>query len=101
MSATSADAFNSAARQVGDEGIEFGPVAPDHDDMGAEPREQPGDRAADAAGAACDHHDLILQRIGRVHRRMRRKFRVGQWGCVGLIIHLWCRPLSRQAVALQ
>ena len=50
--------FQSMAGQVGDEGVELGLVAPDHDDMGAEPRQQPGDRAADATGAAGDDHDL-------------------------------------------
>src|SRR5882724_3908707 len=47
-------------------------IASDGDDMGAEPREQPGDRPPDAAGAARHHHDPIFERIGREHGRMDR-----------------------------
>ena len=49
--------------------------------------------ATDAAGAAGDDHDLVLQRISRVNRRMHRKLCVGQAGFgVRLIIHVSCRP---------
>ena len=58
---------------MGDERIELGLVAPGEDHMRAEPREQPGDGAADAAGAARDQRDLVLQRVGGIDRRMRRE----------------------------
>ena len=59
--------------QFGGERIELGFAAADDDDMRAEPREQPGDGAADAAGAAGDKHDLALQRIGCIDGRMHGK----------------------------
>ena len=66
-----------ARGQFGGERVEFCLVAADHDDMGAEPREQPGNGAADAAGAARDERDLVLQGVRGIDGRMRRKLRVG------------------------
>src|SRR5258708_39580705 len=77
-----------AASQMRDEGVELALVATDDGDMGAEPCEQPGDRASDAAGAAGDHYDQTFKRIGCEHRRLDRKLVVGQagfcrrWRCV-------------------
>ncbi len=78
MSAACAEAFEAAARQLGDERIELASVAPDHGDMRAQPREQPGDRPPDAAGAARYDDDLILERIGCEDGRMNRKLLVSQ-----------------------
>ena len=69
--------LETAARQLGHERIELFAVASDHGDMRAQPREQPGDRPPDAAGAARDDDDLILQRTGREHGRVNRKFLIG------------------------
>ena len=70
--------LEAAARQLGHERVELAAVAPDHGDMRAQPREQPGDRPPDAAGAAGHDDDLILQRIGREHGRVSRKLVISQ-----------------------
>ena len=70
--------LETAAGQLGHERIELAAVAPDHGDMRAQPREQPGDRPPDAAGAARYDDDLILQRIGREHGRVSRKLLIGE-----------------------
>jgi hypothetical protein len=63
---------------LGDERIELGSIAPDHGDMRAQPREQPGDGPPDAAGAAGYDDDLVLQRTGREHGRVSRKLLIGE-----------------------
>jgi hypothetical protein len=63
---------------MADEIVELAFVAADHRDMRAEPCKQPRDRPPDAAGASRHHHDQILERIGRKHRRMDRKLVVSQ-----------------------
>ena len=78
MSAMMRGCLQTAAGQLGHERIELAAVAPDHGDMRAQPREQPGDRPPDAAGAARDDDDLILQRTGREHGRVDRKLLIGQ-----------------------
>jgi hypothetical protein len=70
--------LETAARQLGDERIELGSVAPDHGDMRAQPREQPCDRPPDAAGTARYDDDLVLQRAGREHGRVGRKLFISQ-----------------------
>ena len=70
--------LETTAGQIGHQRIELAAVAPDHGDMRAQPREQPGDRPADAAGAARDDEDLVLQRTAGEHGRMNREFRVGE-----------------------
>ena len=70
--------LEAVAHQIGHERIELAAVAPDQCDMRAQPREQPGDRPSDAAGAARDDDDLILQRTRREHGRVIGKFRIGK-----------------------
>jgi hypothetical protein len=67
-----------ALRQPGDERVEPAAVASDHGDMRTHPREQPGDGASDATGAAGDDNDLVLQHVVCEDRRMNRELRVGQ-----------------------
>ena len=70
--------LEAATRQLGDARIELASIAPDHGDMRAQPREQPGDRPPDAAGAARYDDDLILTCIGREHGRVGRKLVISQ-----------------------
>jgi hypothetical protein len=70
--------LETAVSQLGHERIELAAVAPDHGDMRAQPREQPGDRPSDAAGAARYDDDLVLACIGREHGRMDRKFLISE-----------------------
>jgi len=67
--------------------------------MGTKPRKQPGDRAADAAGASRHHHDLTFKDIGREDSRMAHKLRVGQAGFrlrLGIIHERPCPEMVRR-----
>ena len=70
--------LEAAVCQLSHERVELASIAPDYRDMRAQPREQPGNRPPDAAGAARDDDDLIVQRAGREHSRVNRKFLIGE-----------------------
>ena len=78
MSAICAEALRPRPANWATSASSLPPVAPDHGDMRAQPREQPGDRPPDAAGAARYDNDLILQRTGREHGRVNRKLLIGE-----------------------